>query len=167
MELSPLVSPSGDPIFTAGGATAWKTAEYRGYVASLEWTRRRRKFMPTLVIWPATNIFTVSATKPGMWAITRDCMTEFVGFDRDGHCTGSASEHCYREAYEALTVLGKDRNDRQAFVALVDVVLRFGPELIRMPVAPKAVKLALMDQAIWDVATTNKSTGKTIDEASI
>lgn len=165
MEMSPLVAPTGEPVFTAGGRHAWKVAEYRGYVASLEWARRRRKMLAMLVIWPASNVFTrPDAPTPGMWAISRNVITEFVGFDKDGKCTGSASQHCFREALEAMSLLGKDRNDKQAFLALVDVVVKFAPELVGMPVAPAWVKEETKGLAMWEVAAKNKATDKIITE---
>ena len=170
MKVSPILSPTGEPVFLAGGPTAYKVAEYRGFVASLEWTRRRRKFMPTLVIWPQrqSNILTVGAASPGQWAITRDAMVEFLNFDRDNKATGKPSDFAFEQATEALPILGKDRNDKQALFALLDVLVRFGPELAAMPVAPRAAKEALMDGgAMWEVTATNKSTGKTISEAAV
>lgn len=165
--MSAVLSPMGEPMFTAGGRHAWKVAEYRGYVASLEWARRRRKMLAMLVIWPASNVFTrPDAPTPGMWAISRNVISEFVGFDRDGKCTGSASQHCFREALEAMPLLGKDRNDKQAFLALVDVVVKFAPDLALMPAAPPRVREDLKGVAMWDVTATNKNTGKTINEAS-
>lgn len=167
MQMSPVLSPSGEPIFTAGGNAAWKTAEYRGWVVSFEWARRRRKLKAMMVIWPAANILAPSAVQAGMWAISRDAVTAFVGFDRDNKCTGGASTDLYREALEALPMLGKDKNDKQAFLSLVDTVIRFAPDLALMPAAPKVVRQALIQPAMWDVSATNKNTGKTISEASI
>ena len=79
MEMSTILSPSGEPVFTAGGNHAWKVAEHRGFVASLEWARRRRTTLAMLVIWPAGNILTVGAPSPGMWAISRNVISQFVG----------------------------------------------------------------------------------------
>lgn len=167
LDMSPILSPSGEPLFRAGGEASWKTAEHRGWVVSFEWARRRRKFKAMLVIWPAANVFAVSAIKPGMWAISRETMTDFVGFDSDGKCTGSASADLYREALEALPMLGKDRNDKQAFLSLVDTVIRFAPDLATMPAAPPRVRQKLAGEPIWEVSATHKNSGKTISEASV
>ncbi len=167
MEMSSILAPSGDPVFVAGGPTAWKVAEYRGWVVSLEWARRRRKTKALMVIWPAKNILAPTAVAPGMWAIAREVMVDFVGFDSDGKCTGSASDALYEEAIEALPLLGKDRNDKQAFLSLVDTVIRFAPDLVLMPAAPRAVRQALAGDAVWDVSATDKNSGKTLSEVSI
>lgn len=167
MHLSPVLSPSGEPIFSAGGEDAWKVEEYRGFVVSLEWVGgNSRTPQPCMVIWPASNVFVAGST-PGMWTIGRRAITEFVGFTKDNKCTGSASIHCYRECYEALPMLGKDRNDKQAFLALVDTIIKFAPELVHMPVAPKHVKKKLAGDPTWEFTHTDQSTGKTVKEATI
>lgn len=166
MQLSPVLSPDGRPLFSAGGEQAWKTFEHRGFVVSLEWVGDHRRALPCLCIWPASNIF-VAGEGCGIWVISRRAIGEFVGFDGNDKCTGSASEHCYRECLEALTILGKDRNDKQSFLALVDCVVRFAPELIHMPPAPKRIKRDLSGEAMFEVTATNKNTGKVISEAVV
>ena len=153
-------------MFSAGGDAAWKTFEHRGFVISLEWVGDHRRAAPCMCIWPATNVF-VAGNGNGIWVIGRRAISEFVGFDRDGRCTGSASEHCYRECLEALNILGKDRNDKNAFVALVDCVLKFAPELVMMPAAPKRIKRQLAGDAMWEITATNKNTGQVMSEAAV
>ena len=119
-----------------------------------------------MVIWNASGV-TLPGVKAGMWAISRKAITEFVGFTREGKCTGSASEHCYREVQEALPMLGKDRWDKHAFLALVDCVIKFAPELVAMPVAPKIVRKSIEAAPMFEVTATNKSSGKVISEATV
>lgn len=166
MHLSPILTPDGRPMFSAGGDNAWKTFEHRGYVVSLEWVGDHRRSAPCMCIWPASNVF-VSGEGAGIWTISRRAISEFVGFNRDGKCTGSASEHCYRECLEALEILGKDRNDKNAFTALVDCVIKFAPELVLMPPTPKRIKRAMAGEAMWEITATNKETGKVIREAAV
>ena len=166
MHLSPIQTPDGRSMFSAGGDAAWKTFEHRGFVISLEWVGDHRRAAPCMCIWPATNVF-VAGNGNGIWVIGRRAISEFVGFDRDGRCTGSASEHCYRECLEALNILGKDRNDKNAFVALVDCVLKFAPELVMMPAAPKRIKRQLAGDAMWEITATNKNTGQVMSEAAV
>lgn len=167
MKLSPVLSPQGLPVFSAGGEHAWRTFEHRGFIVSLEWVGDHRKARKCMVIWPATNILTAQATGDGMWVISERAITQFVGFNRDDKCTGSASEHCHREAREALPLMGKDKNDRHALVALIDCVVRYAPDLIGMPVAPVKLRQELRGQAMWEVVASNKSTGKTLSEAEV
>lgn len=166
MNISPILSPSGEPMFSVGGKLAYRTAVHRGYVASLEWIKIGKHSRAALCIWPESNVL-VQSSDSGAWAITRNCITEFVGFNPDGTCTGGASEHCFREAQEALAVMGKDRNDKQALLALVDTVVRFAPELVLMPATPKMVKKQHAGQAMWDVQASDKSSGKILSEASV
>jgi len=166
MHMSPIISPSGEPVFVAGGGHTWKQATYRGFNISLEWVGGGRRAQPCMCIWPTTNVF-VSGEGTGIWVIGRRAITEFVGFNADGTCTGSASEHCLREAKEALHIMGKDVNDQHALNALVDVVVRFAPDLALMPVAPKSVQAELNGEKMWEVTATDKNTGKVLSEASV
>lgn len=166
MHLSPIFSPSGEPIFVVGQKHSWHQATMRGFNVSLEWLGDGRRTQPCLCIWPASNIFTTSNVGHGVWVIGRRAMTDFVGFNSDGTCTGLASAHCQREAREALGMMGKDIDDLQALTALCDVVIRFAPDLVTMPVAPRAVAKDLQGEAMWDLQTTNKASGKILSEVS-
>lgn len=170
MHVSPVITPDGRPVFTVGGRHAWKTHSYRGWNVSLEWviSNTRRRAAPCMVIWPASNILMSSTSREcGVWAIGRRAISEFVGFDTQGKCTGSVSEHCLREAAESLPVLGKDRNDKQAFLSLVDTVARFAPDLVLMPPTPPQLQREDGAPAMWEVTATNKNTGKTIAESEV
>jgi hypothetical protein len=63
--------------------------------------------------------------------------------------------------------LGKDKNDKQALLALVDAVVTFAPDLVLMPATPKSVKKELDDPAMWEVKASIKETGKVINEAMV
>ena len=166
MNISPVLSPSGEPMFSVGGNQAYKTAVKHGYVVSLEWIRLGKHIRAAMCIWPASNVF-VTGEGQGIWTITRNCITEFVGFNKDDKCTGGPSKHCFREAREALPLLGKDVNDKAALHELVDVVVTFAPELVLMPATPKHIKQALDTPAMWEVTATNKDTGKVLNEAEV
>jgi len=153
-------------MYSAGGNQSYKTAVKHGFVVSLEWVGNGKRAYPAMVIWPASNVF-VTGEGNGMWLIARQAITEFVGFNRDMKCTGGPSEHCLREARLALPILGKDINDKHALNDLVDVVVTFAPDLVHMPVTPKAVQQALKTPAMWEVSATNKNTGKVLNEREI
>lgn len=164
MHLSPVLNPSGLPMWSAG-QHSYKTKVHRGFVCSLEWIGKGKKSQPAMVIWPASNVF-ASREGSGLWVIGRRAITEFVGFNSNDKCTGGPSEHCIREARQALPILDKDVNDKEALAALVDVVVTFAPELVTMPVAPRVVRDAFETPAMWDMTLTDKSTGKTLKEES-
>lgn len=166
MHLSPLISPEGRPIFAVGHRHSWKQATMRGYNVSLEWVGEGRKSQPCMCIWPATNIFLQGSDDCGVWVIGRRAISEFVGFNKDGTCTGNPSEHCFREAKEALSVMGKDKNDQQALRALADVVITYAPDLALMPITPRTVRADLESEKMWEIVATNKNTGKTLTEAT-
>lgn len=166
MRLSPVLSPSGEPMFSVGGNQAYKTATKHGYVVSLEWISIGKHVRAAMCIWPASNVF-VTGEGHGIWTITRNCITDFVGFNSQDKCTGGPSEHCFREAREALQILGKDPSDKGALHELVDVVTTFAPELVMMPATPKSVREQLDTPAMWDVTASNKETGKVLQEATL
>lgn len=166
MKLSPILTPDGRPMWSAGGRHAYKVAEHKGFVCSLEWVGDGRKAQPAMVIWPATNVL-VTGEGTGMWVIGRRAITEFIGFTPDGKATGGPSEHCLREAREALPIMGKDRNDTAAVHALADVVVKFAEGLVHMPVTPAQVRKELDNDPMWTVAATDKSTGKLIHEGEV
>lgn len=153
-------------MFSAGGGHSYKTAVKHGFVVSLEWVGEGRKAYPAMVIWPASNIF-VTGDGAGMWCIARRCITDFVGFNSHDKCTGGPSEHCFREARQALAILGKDPNDKSALTELVDVVVTFAPELVLMPVTPNHIRKELDNPALWDVTKSDKSTGKILEEVAL
>jgi hypothetical protein len=164
MQKSPILSPRGEPVFTAGGEKAHNVFEHKGFVVSLEWVGDHRRAQPCMVIWKAPNVFTGRDGKP-MWVIGRRAITEFVGFNKNDKCSGLASEHCQREAKEALPVLGFDINDKEAHTALVDCVVKFSEALVRMPPAPPKIREEFKGAPMWDVAV--KKDGKTTNEASV
>jgi hypothetical protein len=166
MKLSPILSPDGRPMYSAGGGQSYKTAVKHGFVVSLEWVGTGKKAYPAMVIWPASNVF-VTGEGNGMWLIARRAITEFVGFNKEDKCTGGPSEHCLREARLALPILGKDINDRYALNDLVDVVVTFAPELVLMPVTPRSIQQELKTPPMWEMTAINKSSGKTLSESEV
>jgi hypothetical protein len=168
MEMSPILDPLGRPVWVAGGSKAYKQYEHKGYVVSLEWTGNHRRQNACMVIWPGKIGKVLNGSSSvGHWVIGRRAIVEFVGFDSYNKCTGSASEHCFRECFEAMQVMGKDKSDRQAFLNLVDTIIKYAPELVTMPAVPKEVKKQLAGPPVWDVTTTVKGTGKVIKEATV
>lgn len=153
-------------MWSMGGDASFKTAEHRGFVVSLEYVGRGKKAKACMCIWPASNIFTPGSAASGAWVISRRAITEFVGFTADDKCTGLASEHCLREALAALPVLGKDRNDKHAFLGLVDCVIRFAPDLVLMPVTPRHIRQD-NGPVTWELTTKNKATGRILSEAEV
>ena len=164
MRMSPVLSPDGLPVFTAGGDHSWRVHQYRGYVVSLEWVGDHRKARKCMVIWPQTHVLASPSAKPGMWVISERAITQFVGFNGNDKCTGSVSEHCIRECKQALPLLGKDATDTHALNALIDCVCKFAPDLVAMPIAPAALRKEFRGAAMWDVVAKDKSTGKVMAE---
>lgn len=179
MQRSPVLDPKGRPVFAAGGSHSWRTIPYRGYVVSLEWviSETRRRAAPVMVIWSDDARWAVDTGEKGMWAISRRAITEFVegletGSEDDAgtpriRITGRPSLHCFRECQAALPLLGKDPNDRAAFTALVDCVIKFAPDLVHMPPTPMWLQKREEITPMWVVKATNKASGKVLSEAEV
>lgn len=130
-----------------GGNQAFKTQSHKGYVVSLEWVGEGQKAYAAMLIWPERTGLD-DGEGNGAWCISRRVITDFVGFNADGTFTGSPSENLMREAFDALTVLGKDKNDKQALMALVDAVVTYAPDLALMPAKPQPAN----EQSFFDAA---------------
>lgn len=173
MELSPLLSPQGVPVFVAGGSKSFKTFEYKGLAVSFEWvaSERRGKSFRCLCIWRMANVFVKpgdgSATR-GIWTISERDIANMLQAGPDGiKLTGGPSAYGRREALAALEVLGFDKNDRHALHAVLDVISQFATDLPRMPAVPRWMKEQVRKPPMWEVRAFNKESGKTISEREV
>jgi hypothetical protein len=149
-----LVGASGRALFGVGGENAWRTHEYKGYRVSLEWDERDGE--PMLLIWPATNF------------IDREVGVFGIGLSSAGRYadpSGKPTEGCATLCAAALPTLNKAMLPIEVH-ALMDVVMRFIPDLVLMPPAPKALRRAARGEALIDI-TQIDSRGKTISEVSV
>jgi hypothetical protein len=167
MELSPVLNPQGDMIWSMGGRHSWKQFEYRGWNVSLEWVGSGRRAYPCMCIWPSSLVFAPGTADSGAWVISKRAIMQFVGFNKDDKCTGGPSVHCLRECHEALPILGKDANDKQALSSLMDAIVRFATDLVSMPPAPRSIRKELAGMPMWEVSETDKNSGKTLREATL
>lgn len=178
MHLSPILDPiTGRRPWSYGGEDTWKQFTHRGFIVSIEWAihETMRRTPPVMAIWPAgENLAAASyiggfmrVSQAGVWVITRNVLTDFVGFNAEGKCTGGASLHCMREAREALSVLGKDPNDRQNFTALVDCVVKHAEHLHHCPPTPSALQRKYAGAPMWEVTAKDKATGKVLTESEV
>lgn len=170
MEVSATISPvTGQRVYLFGGRHSWRQHTHKGFVVSLEWVRKlhhRRNPPKVMCIWADVAIDAADSGDRGTWVINANDIVNFVQFNAAGKCTGSVSRYAIAEAAEALPILGKDRNDRQALLALLDVIVKFAPDLVMMPKAPRDIIKSLSGEAIFDMATKDKNSGKTIAEDS-
>lgn len=149
-----VVGPSGRALFGVGGENSLRTHEYKGYTVSLEWDESDGE--PMLLIWPATHM------------IEREVGVFGIGLSSAGRYadpSGKPTEECATLCAAALPTLGKAMLPIEVH-ALMDVVLRFIPDLILMPPAPRWMRLQARGEALIDITQTD-SRGKTISEVSI
>lgn len=147
-----LVSAAGRPMFGVGGSTAYATHEYKGYCISLEWDETDGE--PIMLMWSArggreSGVFGICLSSAGKYA----------------EASGKPTDEGLFECGRALQVLGRallpiELNN------LVDVVMRFLPDLLRMPPAPRAVRRAAKGEAIMDI-TQKDSRDRVISEVSL
>jgi hypothetical protein len=147
-----LVGPSGRALFGVGGDNAARTHEFRGYCVSLEWDERDGE--PILLMWPATT-----GREVGVFGICLSSAGKYANPD------GTPTRECFDECAMALPTLGKALLPVELRL-LVDVVMRFIPDLLLMPPAPKALRRAARGEALIDI-TQQDNRGKTISEVSI
>lgn len=139
-------------MFGVGGATAWRTHEYKGYNVSLEWDDTDGE--PILLMWSI-----LAGRESGVFGICLSSAGKYA--DPSGRPTDEGLFQCGI----ALKTLGKallpiELNN------LVDVVMRFIPDLLMMPPAPKALRKAAKGQAYMDI-TQQDMRGRVISEVSI
>lgn len=171
MDIQPLLSPSGNAVFSVGGKHAWKTDSYRGFNVSLEWVSKvgKRKNPPrVLCIWRAGNVLSPSNENDGIWTISANGSMFFVGFDeKTGKCNGSVNQSAMKEVAEGLRVIGYSAMDTYQMHALCDVLVRYLPELAKMPPAPRHVRNSLAGTPFFDVQHIHRDSGRVISEGEV
>lgn len=132
-----LVSPAGRPMFGVGGANAARTHEFKGYTVSMEWDETDGE--PVMLIWSQftgreCGVFGICLSSAGKYADP----------------SGGPTRECFLECWRSLPTLGRNQIDMECHT-LVDVVLRFIPDLILMPPAPRALRKAARGGNLMDV----------------
>lgn len=147
-----VVGPTGREIFGLGGERSYRQAEAKGYTVSLEWLAGE----PAMVIWPSRAGGDMDV---GAFAI---CLSSAAVY---ADPSGKPTEECFLRCAMALPDLGKAMLHVE-LNTLVDVVMQFMPDLLTMPPAPKAVRLADKGDALWEITQKNER-GAVISEATV
>ena len=144
-----ILDASGKQMFAVGGRNAYATHDAGQYIVSTEWFENE----PAMFIW--------SKIKP-MFAFGI-CLSSIGKYaEPDGRPNAEGVE----ELALALPDFGKAM-ERSELHRLIDVVLRYTPELIAMPPVPLSVRREDAGGALWEVTEKDDKTGRTISEASI
>lgn len=149
---SVLVSAAGRPMFGVGGTQSHATHEFKGYVVSLEWDETDGE--PVMLMWSAlagreTGVFGICLSSAGKYA------------DPNGQPTREGLYECGM----ALRILGKAPIPIELH-CLVDVVMRFLPDLLRMPPAPKALRKKARGESFMEI-TQKDHYGRVVSEVSL
>ena len=150
-----MVGATGKEIFGFGGETAWRVVIYRGYIVSLEWLVGARSTEPILCIQDAKR-----GHDAGVFGICLSSIGKYA--DQSGYASPGALVACW----QALQALGKAPLEIEARKVL-DLILHFASDLIKMPVAPLAVRKTELGQSMLEITLMDENTGKTIQEASV
>lgn len=155
MDLNPrIIDTAGREMFTVGGDQAAYTTTYKGYCVSLEWFVGQRTTEPMLCVWPVIN-----QRESGVWGICLSSAGKFATPE------GTPTPEAFTEAREVLVTmfdraaLGVEVNN------LVDVLMRYIPDLILMPPTPRQVVLDSRGRPIWEVE--RQENGRTVAEVTI
>lgn len=143
MELMPILSTSGAPMFRVGGAAAWKQYHKHGYVISLEWMRNpdTRRVEPVMLIWSAIG----NSADMGVWGCFRSAGSRFAT------PANEPTSRMLAEAVEALETLGR-ANLAFEVHQFVDTVMEYMDDLVQMPMAPLELRAAPIAGApMWEI----------------
>lgn len=156
MNINSLVQDSlGREIFSFGGQrTSWRTETYRGYYCSLEW------FIGSKTTEPMLCIQNANTPNGGMLGICLSSIGKYA--DESGGASANALKYCRA----ALETLGKADLVIET-KTLLDVILHFASDLIKMPPAPLAVRKEEVRAALIEVELKDESSGKVQREISI
>lgn len=134
-----IVSATGRPMHKVGDIAH---AQFRSgqYNVSIEWLSEGRECEPVMAIWSPTSM------SGGVFAIALSSIGKYA--DPSGNPTRTA----FLEAWRALPTLGRAQIDIEVY-ALLDVILRHTPDLIRCPPMPPAARQAEAPPPLLEVTT--------------
>ena len=139
-------------MFGVGGDSAFSTHDYKGYVVSLEWDEVDGE--PVMLMWSAA-----AGRESGVFGICLSSAGKYA--QPNGQPTDEGLSECIR----ALPLLGRMQLPME-LNNLMDVVMRFMPDLLRMPPAPRVPRLRAKGKPVLDVTQQDRH-GYTVSEASI
>lgn len=146
-----ILGASGRPMYQVGGEHAIDVHTYKGYHVSLEWLNEGRQSEPIMVIWSASG-----GREAGAFGICLSSAGKYAEPD------GRPTDEAFYEAAEALPVLGRALLVIE-IKTLVDVIMRFIPDLIMMPPAPLAARRKDAGRPLLEITRADEN-GRTIAE---
>lgn len=129
--MTSILGPNGTPMVELGGERAWRKRVIGDIVVSYQWIDLRAHGDPNaedgpepcMCLFPAFRRLEVGAVvipQRNAWAYVDSA-------------TGQPLEQLYRFAFDAVADLGFDRNDKAAFMRILDIVCEGIPDLKDMP----------------------------------
>lgn len=163
MTAATLLGPSARPMVQLGGAIAWKTREIKGIYIAFQWLDlRRHGFEDTVdhACVPCMCLFRPGSMNKGAYIVPQPLAFQF------GDRKGNPTSHLFTSAMLAAQQIGFDMRDKQAYKAIIDIIIEGLPDLILMPSEPPADHEAFGKTArvIVGIEATAKINGKTVHE---
>ena len=149
---SVILNATGQAMFAIGGTSAYATHEFKGYVVSLEWDETDGE--PLMLMWSQH-----AGRNAGVFGICLSSVGKYA------NPNGTPTDEGILECAKVLPLLGKDLRPTE-LNNLMDTVMRFIPDLIRMPSAPRALRLKAKGEAYMDITMQDRN-GRTVSEASM
>lgn len=149
---SAILNATGQAMFGVGGKNAHASHEFKGYVVSMEWDESDGE--PLMLIWSAS-----AGRHAGVFGI---CLSSVGKYAKPN---GTPEDEGIMECAKALPLLGRDLRPGE-LNTLMDVVMQFLPDLIRMPPAPRMLRRKAQGEAYMDIAMQDRN-GRTVSEVSL
>lgn len=145
---TPLIGTNGLPYFQLGGETALSTHEAGHYKVAMDWVSDE----PAIVIWtglPNSGAFAICLSSAGKYA----------------EPDGTPNREGVRELLHSLEFLGRPQNQAE-LSQLLDVVMRYMPDLLRMKPPPREIRLEAAGAPVIEI-TEKTQDGQTIREVAL
>lgn len=156
-----LLGPNARPMVQLGGGLAWKTRTIKGIYISFQWIDLRgHGFENTLdhACVACMCLMRPDSMKKGAYVVPQP--HAFLFGDKKGNPTA----HLFASAMEAAQQIGFDMRDKQAYKAIIDIIIEGLPDLILMPSEPPETHEAHTMRPVVGIEATAKINGKKIHE---
>jgi hypothetical protein len=161
MSAGTLLGPNARPMVQLGGGMAWKTREIKGIYITFQWLDlRQHGFEDTVdhACVPCMCLVRPSSTNRAAYIIPQPMAFLF------GDKKGNPTAHLFSSGMLAAQQIGFDLRDRQAYRAIIDIIIEGLPDLILMPSEPPEGHEAHSMRPIVGIEAAAKINGKTVHE---
>jgi hypothetical protein len=159
--MSGLIGPNARPMVQLGGKISWRTRQIKGIYISFQWLDLRGhgfEDTPDHACVACMCLFRPGVANKGAYIVPQPLAYQY------GDKKGNPSAHLLASAMLAAQQIGFDMRDRQAYKAIIDIIIEGLPDLILMPSEPPADHEAHHLRPIVGIEATAKINGKAVHE---